>query len=29
VIVQWQNGMPETVFPPANATAKPVWPKQQ
>jgi len=27
--VQWQNGMPETVFPPANATAKPVWPKQQ
>jgi branched-chain amino acid transport system substrate-binding protein len=29
VIVQWQNGMPETVFPPANATSKPVWPKQQ
>ena len=29
VIVQWQNWMPETVFPPANATAKPVWPKQQ
>lgn len=29
VIVQWQNGMPETVFPPPNATSKPVWPKQQ
>jgi branched-chain amino acid transport system substrate-binding protein len=29
LIVQWQNGAPETVFPPANATAKPVWPKQQ
>ena len=28
LIVQWQNGAPETVFPPANATAKPVWPKQ-
>ena len=29
LIVQWQNGVPETVFPPANATSKPVWPKQQ
>jgi branched-chain amino acid transport system substrate-binding protein len=28
LIVQWQNGAPETVFPPANATAKPLWPKQ-
>jgi branched-chain amino acid transport system substrate-binding protein len=28
-IVQWQNGAPETGFPPANATAKPIWPKQQ
>ena len=28
LIVQWQNGAPETVFPPANATAKPIWPKQ-
>ena len=28
LIVQWQNGAPETVFAPANATAKPLWPKQ-
>jgi branched-chain amino acid transport system substrate-binding protein len=28
LIVQWQNGAPETVFPPANAVSKPVWPKQ-
>ena len=26
VIAQWQNGQPVPVFPPANATAKPVWP---
>ena len=28
LIVQWQNGVPETVFPPAAAVAAPVWPKQ-
>lgn len=27
VIVQWQNGVPVTVFPPASAQAQPVWPK--
>jgi branched-chain amino acid transport system substrate-binding protein len=27
LIVQWQNGLPQTVFPPASAVAKPVWPK--
>ena len=27
VIVQWQNGVPVTVFPPESAQAKPVWPK--
>ncbi len=25
VIVQWQKGVPVTVFPPESATAKPVW----
>jgi branched-chain amino acid transport system substrate-binding protein len=27
VVVQWQNGVPVTVYPPASALAKPVWPK--
>ncbi len=29
LIVQWQNGVPETVFPPSAAVAKPVWPAKQ
>jgi branched-chain amino acid transport system substrate-binding protein len=29
LIVQWQNGVPETVFPPNAAVAKPVWPAKQ
>jgi len=29
LIVQWQNGVPETVFPAAAAVAKPVWPPKQ
>ena len=28
VIVQWQNGLPITVYPKASAVAKPIWPKQ-
>jgi len=28
IIVQWQNGVPITVYPEASAVAKPVWPKQ-
>lgn len=28
VIVQWQNGVPVTVYPPEAAFAKPIWPKQ-
>jgi branched-chain amino acid transport system substrate-binding protein len=28
IIVQWQNGVPVTVYPEASAVAKPVWPKQ-
>ena len=28
VIIQWQNGMPVTVFPSSIAAAKPIWPKQ-
>ena len=28
VIVQWQNGLPITVYPEASAVAKPIWPKQ-
>jgi branched-chain amino acid transport system substrate-binding protein len=28
LIVQWQNGVPETVYPPDAAVAKPVWPKR-
>jgi branched-chain amino acid transport system substrate-binding protein len=27
IIVQWQNGVPVTVYPEASAVAKPVWPK--
>jgi len=29
LIVQWQNGVPETVFPVSAAVAKPVWPVKQ
>ena len=28
VIVQWQNGVPVTVYPESSALAKPIWPKQ-
>ena len=28
VVVQWQNGVPVTVYPQASAMAQPVWPKQ-
>ena len=28
IIVQWQNGLPITVYPEASAVAKPIWPKQ-
>jgi branched-chain amino acid transport system substrate-binding protein len=28
VVVQWQNGVPVTVYPEASAMAKPIWPKQ-
>ena len=28
VVVQWQNGVPVTVYPEASALAKPIWPKQ-
>ena len=27
LIVQWQNGIPVTVFPPKEALAEPIWPK--
>jgi branched-chain amino acid transport system substrate-binding protein len=27
VVVQWQNGVPVTVYPPASAMAQPIWPK--
>jgi branched-chain amino acid transport system substrate-binding protein len=27
IIVQWQNGVPVTVYPEASAVAKPIWPK--
>jgi branched-chain amino acid transport system substrate-binding protein len=27
VMVQWQNGVPVTVYPTDRATAKPKWPK--
>jgi len=25
-VIQWQNGVPVTVFPEAQAIAKPIWP---
>ena len=28
VIVQWQNGVPVTVYPPTSALAEPIWPKK-
>ena len=28
VIVQWQNGVPVTVYPPELAQAEPFWPKK-
>jgi branched-chain amino acid transport system substrate-binding protein len=28
VIIQWQNGLPVTVFPAEIAAAKPIWPKR-
>ncbi len=28
VIVQWQNGIPITIYPPKDALAAPVWPKR-
>ncbi|HWV81804.1 MAG TPA: ABC transporter substrate-binding protein [Hyphomicrobiaceae bacterium] len=28
VIVQWQNGVPLTVYPPTSAVAQPIWPKR-
>jgi branched-chain amino acid transport system substrate-binding protein len=28
VVVQWQNGVPVTVYPTESAFAKPIWPKQ-
>ena len=27
IIVQWQNGVPVTVYPESSAVAKPIWPK--
>ena len=27
-VIQWQNGVPYTVFPDGLATAKPIWPKR-
>jgi branched-chain amino acid transport system substrate-binding protein len=27
VVVQWQKGVPVTVYPPASAMAQPIWPK--
>ena len=29
LIVQWQNGVPVTVYPAKEAVAKPIWPKKQ
>jgi branched-chain amino acid transport system substrate-binding protein len=29
LIVQWQDGVPVTVFPPEVAMSKPAWPKGQ
>ena len=28
VVVQWQNGVPVTVYPTESAVAKPIWPKR-
>ena len=28
VFVQWQNGMPITVYPPAAAVKEPIWAKR-
>jgi branched-chain amino acid transport system substrate-binding protein len=28
VVVQWQNGVPVTVYPADAAVAKPIWPKR-
>jgi branched-chain amino acid transport system substrate-binding protein len=28
LIVQWQNGEPKVVYPPASALAKPMWSKK-
>jgi len=28
VVVQWQNGTPVTIYPPAVAVAQPIWPKK-
>jgi branched-chain amino acid transport system substrate-binding protein len=28
VVVQWQGGIPVTVYPTGSALAKPIWPKQ-
>ena len=28
VIVQWQKGVPVTVYPPKEAISSPIWPKQ-
>lgn len=28
-VIQWQNGVPVTVFPEAQAVAKPIWPGKQ
>jgi branched-chain amino acid transport system substrate-binding protein len=29
LVVQWQNGVPVTVYPPEVAVSKPVWSKGQ
>jgi branched-chain amino acid transport system substrate-binding protein len=28
VIVQWQDGLPLTIYPEGSATAKPIWPRR-
>jgi branched-chain amino acid transport system substrate-binding protein len=28
LIVQWQKGVPVTVYPPKDAVAEPIWPKR-
>jgi branched-chain amino acid transport system substrate-binding protein len=28
VVVQWQNGVPVTIYPTISALGKPIWPKQ-